>query len=413
MRPLDGTIVLDLSRVLAGPYCTMQLADMGATVIKVEEPKGGDDTRAFGPPFIGGESCYYMSVNRGKRSIAIDLKHPEGKAIVRALALRADVVVENFRPGAADRLGLGYAALAEQNPRLIYASISGYGHEGLPEYFGKPGYDVVIQGLGGGQGLTGEPDGEPMKSGNSIADLLAGLLAFQGILLALLARGRTGRGQKVDISMLDGQVSLLSYHAGRYLGTGEVPRRMGNRHPTIVPYQTFRAADGYFNLAVGNDRLWESFCKAIGRPDLLADPRFVTNRSRVQHREELIPLLAALFAEQPVAHWLARMEQAGVPAGPILDLSGTLNHPQVLARQMVVPLPHPTAGTVRVTGCPIRLSDTPAQVGPAPPLLGEHTDEILAEQLGLDGAEIARLRQAGVVGRAQSAQAQANEQAQG
>ncbi|MBM4320904.1 MAG: CoA transferase, partial [Deltaproteobacteria bacterium] len=327
MRPLEGILVLDLSRVLAGPYCTMQLADMGATVIKVEEPRGGDDTRAFGPPFVGGESCYYLSVNRGKRSIAIDLKHPEGKAIVRKLASRADVLVENFRPGAADRLGLGYTGLTELNPRLIYASISGFGHAGLPEFFGKPGYDVVVQGLGGGPSITGEPDGEPMKSGNSIADLIAGLLTFQGILLALLARERSGRGQHVDISMLDGQVSLLTYHAGRYLGTGDVPRRMGNRHPTIVPYQTFRAADGYFNLAVGNDRLWESFCKAIARPDLLADTRYTANSGRVRHREELIAVLAEFFRQEPVEHWLALLEKSGVPAGPILDLSGTLEHP--------------------------------------------------------------------------------------
>jgi len=397
MRPLDDILVLDLSRVLAGPYCTMQLADMGATVIKVEEPKGGDDTRAFGPPFVGGEACYYLSVNRGKRSIAIDLKSPEGIGLVHGLAARADVVVENFRPGTAERLGLGYPRLAEANPRLIYASISGFGHAGLPEYFGQPGYDVVIQGLGGGPSITGEPDGEPMKSGNSIADLLAGLLCFQGILLALLARQRTGRGQQVDISMLDGQVSLLSYHAGRFLNTGEVPRRMGNRHPTIVPYQTFRAADGYFNLAVGNDRLWVQFCKQIDRPDLSADARFVTNRQRVENRELLIPVLADLFATRPVAEWLALFDAAGVPAGPIYTLDQTFAHPQLLARQMVVELPHPRAGTVRVTGCPVRLSETPAEVGPAPPLLGQHTREILREQLGLEEAEIQRLLLAGVV----------------
>ncbi len=397
MRPLDGLLVLDLSRVLAGPYCTQQLADMGATVIKVEHPKGGDDTRAFGPPFVGGEACYYLSVNRGKRSLALDLKHPEGQRIAIELAAKADVVVENFRPGAADRLGLGYSQLAAANPRLIYASISGYGHAGLPEYSRQPGYDVVIQGLGGGPSLTGEPGGEPMKHGNSIADLLAGLLAFQGILLALYARERSGRGQHVDISMLDGQVSLLSYHAGRYFGTAEVPRRMGNRHPTIVPYQTFAAADGYFNLAVGNDRLWRSFCAALGLEELQADPRFETNALRVQNADALLPGLAARFATEPVAHWLALMDQAGVPAGPILDLAGTLSHPQVLARGMVVELPHPTAGSVKVTGCPIRLSDTPAQLGPAPPLLGQHSGEILAEVLGYDEARLAALREQAVI----------------
>ncbi len=398
MRPLDGVIVLDLSRVLAGPYATMQLADMGATVIKVERPQGGDDTRKFGPPFVGGEACYYLSVNRGKRSITIDLKNPEGKAIVLDLARKADVLVENFRPGAAARLGLGYEDLSDLNPRLVYASISGFGHHGLPEYFGRPGYDVVMQGLGGGPSITGEPDGEPMKSGNSIADLVAGLLTVQGILLALLARERTGRGQHVDISMLDGQVHLLTYHAGKYLGTGEVPRRMGNRHPTIVPYQTFRASDGYFNLAVGNDKLWQAFCKAVQRKDLAEDPRFERNEDRVANAEELIPILKAMFIEKPVEHWLELMEASGIPAGPILDVGQTLEHPQVQARGMVVSLPHPTAGTVKVTGSPIRLSDTPAEVGPAPPLLGQHSDEILSEILGMSQEEIDRLREQGVIG---------------
>ena len=397
MRPLDGILVFDLSRVLAGPYCTMQLADMGATVLKVENPRGGDDTRTFGPPFIGSEACYYLSVNRGKRSLALDLKHPEGRDIARKLALKADVIVENFRPGAAGRLGLAFEDLKGDNPGLVYASISGFGHAGLPEFFGKPGYDVVIQGLGGGPSITGEPGREPMKSGNSIADLIAGLLAFQGILLALIARRRTGKGQHVDISLLDGQVSLLSYHAGKYLGTGVVPHRIGNRHPTIVPYQTFEASDGYFNLAVGNDRIWRSFCEVMGAGDLFADERFTTNASRVEHADELIPELQRMFIQDPVAHWIELFEGVGVPAGPILDLGGVLNHPQVLARGMVRELPHPTAGSVRVTGCPIHLSETPARVGPAPPLLGEHTEEILREQLGLDAKAVARLRREGVV----------------
>lgn len=400
MQPLDGLLVLDLSRVLAGPYCTQQLADMGATVIKVERPGSGDDTRAFGPPFLGGESCYYLSVNRNKHSLTLNLKHEEGRAIACRLAERADVVVENFRPGAAARLGLDYPSLSACNGRLIYASISGYGHTGLPEYFGRPGYDVVIQGLGGGASITGEPDGEPMKSGNSIADLMAGLLAFQGILLALIARQRTGRGQWVDISMLDGQVSLLSYHAGRYFGTGVVPHRMGNRHPTIVPYQTFQASDGYFNLAVGNDRLWARFCGAIGRTELEQDPRFVTNADRVSNAEVLLPKLREAFAQEPVQHWLDLFAAAGVPAGPILDLAGTLSHPQVLARSMVTDLPHATAGTVRVTGCPIRLSDTPGSVRTAPPRLGEHSAEVLQDYLGLSAEEVADLRQRGIVGAA-------------
>ncbi len=400
MQPLDGLLVLDLSRVLAGPYCTQQLADMGATVIKVERPGSGDDTRAFGPPYLGGEACYYLSVNRNKQSLTLDLKHPEGRAIAHRLAKVADVVVENFRPGAAKRLELDYERLSGLNPRLVYASISGYGHLGLPEYFGRPGYDVVIQGLGGGPSITGDPDGEPMKSGNSIADLLAGLLAFQGIMLALYARERTGRGQWVDISMLDGQVSLLSYHAGRYFGTGQVPHRIGNRHPTIVPYQTFAAADGYFNLGVGNDRLWVRFCDAIERSDLKDDERFATNADRVRNAEQLLPVLRELFAGRPVQHWLDLLAQAKVPAGPILDLAGTLSHPQVLARSMVVDLPHPTAGNVRVTGCPIRLSDTPGSVRTAPPLLGQHSEEILRRHLDMSAAEVEDLRSRAVIGAA-------------
>jgi crotonobetainyl-CoA:carnitine CoA-transferase CaiB-like acyl-CoA transferase len=396
MKPLDGILVLDLSRVLSGPFCTMQLADMGARVIKIEG-KEGDDTRGFGPPFLEGESTYFMSVNRGKESVVLDLKHPRGNAIARALARRADVVVENFRPGVAARLGLGYQALSQENPRLVYASISGFGQAGLPEYTKLPGYDLVIQGLGGIPSLTGAPDGPPFKVGTSIADLVAGFYALQGILLALFARERTGRGQEVDISMLDGQLSLLTYQAGIYFATHRSPSRKGNQHPSITPYETYRAKDGYLNVAVGNDALFQKLAQLLGEPALKA-PRFQQNSGRVAHREELAALLEPLFAERPVAEWVEKISAAGIPAGPISSVGEALSHPQALARGMVVEREHKKAGTIQLTGVPVKLSETPGEAGSAPPTLGEHTDSALGGLLGLSPGELAALRAEGAIG---------------
>ncbi len=399
MLPLDDIVVFDLSRVLSGPYCSMSLGDFGARVIKLEHPDGGDDTRAFGPPFLHGESTYFLSVNRNKESVAIDLKKPEGRALALELACRADVLLENFRPGALDRLGLDYQTLAAKNPKLIYASISGFGHSGLAEWSRRPGYDLAIQGMGGLASLTGESDGPPLKAGVSIADLIAGLHALVGILVALHARTRTGRGQHVDVSMLDGQISLLTYHAGIYFATGRTPTRQGNRHPSIVPYETYRAEDGYVNLAVGNDVLWRTFCDAVG-PALKAaasDPRFAENSKRVENREALSAIMTPLVASRSVAAWLELCEKAGVPSGPILSVSQALEHPQVRARDMVVALDHEKAGPILVTGVPIKLSETPGKVRSAPPQLGEHTLSVLSGLLGKTNEELERLRASGVL----------------
>jgi len=390
MLPLDDLTVLDLSRILSGPYCAMSLADFGARVIKLEHPDGGDDTRGFGPPFVGGESTYFMSINRNKESVAIDFKHARGGELLRALAARADILLENFRPGALSRLGLDYDSLRALNPRLIYVSISGFGHSGDPDWVRRPGYDLAIQGMGGLASLTGPADGPPYKVGTSIADIIAGLYAFSGILVALHARARTGRGQHVDVSMLDGQISLLTYHAGIHFATGAVPARRGNQHPSISPYETYRAQDGFVNIAVGNDAQWRALCRAAGAPlaALADDPRFATNAARVEHRAALAAILEPAIAARSVDDWIALCDGAGIPCGPILDVAQALAHPQVRARGMVVPLQHPSAGDIRVTGVPIRLSDTPGAVRTPPPRLGEHTRAVLAEVLGLDGAAV-------------------------
>ena len=394
-KPLDGVKVLDLTRVLAGPYCTMLLADMGADVVKVERPGAGDDTRGYGPPFLNGESAYFLSINRNKRSLTLNLKHDKALQILRALLETADVVVENFRPGTMEDFGFGYETVRQFNPRLIFCSISGYGHTGPDAEL--PGYDLIIQGEGGTASLTGDPNGPPYKVGNSQADIVAGMMSFQGVLLALLARAQTGHGQKIDIGMLDCQVAMLTYQAGIYFATGQSPTRMGNQHPTITPYETYRCQDGYINLACGNDSMWRAFCRAVGQTEWAEDTRFRTNADRVQHRRQLSALLEPLMLQKTAQEWLEILRVHGIPCGRIQSVSDVCDSPQVRARDMVVSLNHPKAGPIRVTGVPIKLSDTPGAVETPPPSLGEHTIQVLRDWLQISSPEVESLRQAGVV----------------
>lgn len=394
-KPLEALKVVDLTRVLAGPYCTMLLADMGADVVKVERPGAGDDTRGYGPPFVNGESAYFMSINRNKRSLTLNIKHEKGRQILHRLLEQADVVVENFRPGQMEAFESGYEQAKAVNPRLIFCSISGYGHTGPNAQL--PGYDLIIQGEGGIASLTGDPDGPPYKVGTSQADIIAGMMAFQGILLALLTRTETGRGQKIDIGMLDCQVALLTYQAGIYFATGESPTRNGNRHPTIVPYETFECRDGYLNLGCGNDSLWRTFCQAAGLENLAEDPRFHTNPDRVKNVEALRPLLEPVMKQKTTQEWIDLLQPRGLPCGPIQSVKEVCEHPQTLAREMVVNLQHPKAGPIRVTGVPIKMSDTPGGVYAPPPVLGEHTAQVMSDWLHMSPADIEDLRQAGVV----------------
>ena len=392
--PLHGIRVIDLTRVLAGPFCSMSLGDMGAEVIKVEEPGKGDDTRGW-PPFTSGESTYFMSINRNKKSLTLNIKAPEGQAILRRLIAKADVVIENFRPGTMERFGFGYDALRKLNPRLVYCSISGFGESG-PES-SRPGYDLIVQGESGVMDLTGFPDGPPVKVGNSIGDLVAGMSAAQGVTLALLARGKTGRGQKVEIGMLDVMASLLTYQAGLYWNAGGRPTRRGNQHPSIVPYEVFQAQDAYMTLGVANNSLWEKMCRAIGREDLAKDARFDSEAKRVTNRDSLIPALNAEFGKRPAAEWLERLDEAGVPAGRIKTVAEVCESQHLRERGMFVRLAHPKAGAVTAMGVPIRLWDTPGTAQAPAPLLGQHTDEILTGLLRIPKSRIDTLRAAGVV----------------
>jgi crotonobetainyl-CoA:carnitine CoA-transferase CaiB-like acyl-CoA transferase len=391
---LKGIRVLDLTRVLAGPYCAMLLGDMGAEVIKVEEPGKGDDTRGW-PPFAGGESTYFMSVNRNKKSITLNLKAPEGREILKKLARKSDVLLENFRSGTMEKLGLGYATLARLNPRLVYCAISGFGESGPESHRG--GYDLIVQAESGVMDLTGFADGPPVKVGNSIADLVAGMSGAHGVTLALLARQRTRRGQKVEIAMLDVMAALLTYQAGMYLNAGRRPARRGNEHPSIVPYEVFKAADSYLALGVANDSLWERCCAALERPDLVKDPRYASVASRVENRATLVPLLNQVLGARPADDWMKRLEAVGVPAGRIRTVPEVCESEHLRARGMLVALPHARAGTVKMMGVPIRLHGTPGKARTAAPVLGADTDTVLTRVLGLRRADVERLRKGGVL----------------
>src|SRR5437588_1813423 len=378
MTPLQGITVLDLTRVLSGPYCTMLLADMGARVIKIEQPGKGDDTRAWGPPFVAGESAYFLSINRNKESVTVDFKQPAGRAVLDRLIAMSDVIVENFRPGTLAKLNLDYASLASQYPRLVYCSISGFGQTGPRSH--EPGYDAVIQAEGGLMSITGAADGPPYRLGVAIADIVSGRFAAQGVTLALYARERSGRGQAVDVAMLDSVAALLTYQASIYFATGSAPSRMGNRHPTIVPYETFTASDGDFMLAVGTDDQWRKFCE-VASIDL--GDAFATNRGRVTGYADLRPRVAAALKAQPRSYWIERLRTAGVPCGSVRNLQEVFADPQIAAREMVVPMTHPVAGDIRVLGSPLKLSATPATQRTPPPTLGEHTESVLLKDLGL------------------------------
>jgi CoA:oxalate CoA-transferase len=387
-KPLEGIRVLDLTRVLAGPYSTMVLADMGAEVIKVEIPGRGDDSRYFGP-FIGEESAYFMSLNRNKESITLDLKAARGKELFHQLLDKVDILVENYRGGTMEKLGLGYEDLKKSHPRLIYAAISGFGHTG--PYKEKPAYDVVVQGMGGIMSITGQEGGPPTRIGASIGDITAGLFGTIGIVSALRQRDITGEGQKVDVSMLDSQVAILENAIARYQVTGEPPGRIGNRHPSITPFSSLPTSDGYVIIAIGNDKLWATLCTLLKREELISDPLFATNSARTDNWNQLEPLLAAIFSKKTTEEWLSILEPKGIPAGPINSVDKVLADPQVRAREMIVEMEHPIAGTLEMSGSPIKLSGSEHAPPKPSPQLGEHTHALLKKLLNLNDEAIAAL----------------------
>jgi crotonobetainyl-CoA:carnitine CoA-transferase CaiB-like acyl-CoA transferase len=404
--PLANLRVLDLSRILAGPWAAQTLADLGAEVIKIERPGAGDDTRAWGPPFMTdpasgdrGDAAYFLSCNRGKKSVTIDFTKPEGAALVRELAMHCDVLMENYKVGGLEKYQLDYASLAAINPRLVYCSITGFGQTG--PYAARPGYDFLIQAMGGLMSVTGErddrPGGGPQKVGVALTDIMTGLYAGVAVLAALRNRDATGRGQHIDLALLDVQVAALANQASNYLVTGTPPRRLGNDHPSIVPYQTLPASDGHIIIAIGNDKQFASFCLAAQRPELSADPRFLTNKDRVAHREALTGLLSAFTCQRTVDQWVTLMESAGVPCGPINTLDRVFDDPQVRARNLRLDLPHERYGSVPSVANPMRFSDTPINYPGAPPTLGEHNDQVLRELLGKSTADIQALAGAGII----------------
>ena len=392
--PLEGVRVLDLTQILAGPFCTMLLADMGADVIKIEKPEGGDDTRRMGPPFVSGESAAFLVTNRNKRSIVLNLKTEAGVAVFRHMVKEADVLVQNLSPGSLDRMGLGYNDLKEVNSALIYCTISGFGATG--PYKHRRGFDLVTQGVSGLMSITGLPDTLPLKISVPVTDLNAGMYGAYGVLCAYINRLKTGQGQHVDSSMLEGGIAYTFWESAVYFTTGEVPKPVGSTHRLLAPYQPFHTSDGYINVACANQATWERMCKAINRQDLLEDSRFAANSDRVQNVADLVEPMSETFAQKSSAHWLQVLEKAGVPCGPIYDMADVYSDPQVLAREMVVEMDHPTAGRIRNIGIPVKLSATPGSIRLPAPTLGQHTEEILA-QFGYSEADIAGFKKSGVV----------------
>jgi formyl-CoA transferase len=388
--PLHGVRVLDLTRVVAGPYCSMFLGDLGAEVVKVEQPGAGDDTRGWGPPFAGGESAYFLCINRNKQSLTLDLKSKRAVEILRALAKKADVIIENFRPGTMERLGLGEKELREINPRLIYASLTGFGADGPMSDW--PGYDLIVQAWGGLMSITGAADGEPVKVGVAIIDLVAGLMLGKAISAALYAREKTGIGQRIDTSLLEAEVASLINVGSNYLIGGKVPARWGNAHPNIVPYQHFKTKDGYLVIGVASETIWKRFCGALERRDLADDPRFCTNATRVEHRAELIALLSEMFLTRDNEAWFHLLTTAEVPCAPVQTIDQVFKDRQVLHRDMLMEIEHPTAGKLRMAGIPVKFSETPAAVRKPPPLLGQHNEEVLKNWLGMSAAAIDELK---------------------
>ncbi len=392
--PLDGIKVLDLTRVLAGPYTTMILSDLGAEVIKIEQPGIGDESRNFGP-FKNGFSLYFMSVNRGKRSVTLNLKTERGKTIFKQLVKQSDILVENFRPGTMKKFGLDYEALAAEHPSLIYAACSGFGQTGP---FAQQGaYDMIIQGMGGIISITGEPDGPPVRVGTSISDITAALFTTIGILSALHHRNNTGKGQLVDVAMLDSLVAVLENAIVRYFATDEIPKPLGSRHPAITPFEAFESADGHVIIAIGNDVLWAKFCEHVDRKNLISDPRFSSNAERTANHSELFPILSEIMRQRTTDEWIRALEKIGVPCGPINTIDKVVSHPQVQAREMITQVVHQVTGAVEVPGVPIKLSDTPGDVDAPAPGLGEHTDDILTDMLKMSSDEMEQLRQEGII----------------
>jgi len=395
LGPLEGVLVLDLSRIMAGPFCSMILGDLGAEVIKVERPGSGDDTRAWGPPFIGGESTYYLSINRNKKSITVNLKSTKGIEIIKEMVKRSDILLENFAPGTMEKYGLAYDTLSKINPGLIFCSITGYGPDG--PYKNRTGYDLVASAVGGLMSITGEEGGPPVKVGIAITDVVTGLFAHGAVLAALHARQKSGRGQRIDVSLLEAQVAALINAASGYLNSGKVPIRLGTAHESIVPYEAFKTKDKYIIIAAGNDKIFASLCEVLGIPELAHDPRFSTNAQRVANRKELIPILHAGTVKKTADDWVRIFEENGIPSGPINDVKGVFEDPQVLHRGMLLEMRHPTAGKIRIAGIPVKYSDTKAEARLHPPLLGEHTDEILKKYLGYDDRAIEQLRKEKVI----------------
>ena len=389
MKPLEKLVVLDLTRVLAGPYSAMMMGDFGANIIKIEQPEVGDDSRAFGP-FVGKESAYYMSLNRNKRSMTLNFKEQGARDLFKEMVKKADVVLENYRPGTMEKFGLGYDVLKEINPKIIYAACSGFGETG--PYSQKPAYDIIVQAMGGIMSITGQEGGEPIRPGASIGDIIAGLFTTIGVTMALYHRAMTGEGQKIDVAMLDCQVAILENAISRYLVNGVVPGPLGNRHPSITPFEAFTASDGHVIVGAGNDRLWKKLCEMIGKEELLTDERFLTNSLRTTNQKALKPILDAVFKNKTIDQWLAMLEEAGVPCAPINTVDRVVNDPQVKAREMLVEIEHPVAGKMHVPGVPIKMYKTPGSVDTPAPTLGQHTEEILNELLGLSKEDVDALR---------------------